>query len=161
MKTWLGIDPGIKGGLAMIDSEGAVSTSPMPTMQDGKRTVIDIAEVVEWAAHSTSYMCAAIERTHPKPPMGMASAYSFGYTTGQLVGLLQARFVPHVMVPATDWRKKVLAYLSKNASGAITFVGRTYPDVDLRPGRTRKPHDGIAEALCIAHYCRWHSDFRD
>ena len=53
------------------------------------------------------------------------------------------------------WKKVVLAHLpwKGNKKASIDFCQQTYPNVSLlKTSRCRVPHDGLSDALCLAHY---------
>ena len=53
------------------------------------------------------------------------------------------------------WKKTVLAGTAKDKDAAIEYCRRAFPQVSLLPGpRCRKPHDGMADALCLLEYGR-------
>jgi crossover junction endodeoxyribonuclease RuvC len=146
----VGIDPGQTGGLAYIDTEGASSWAvPMPVA--GKE--IDghaIADMLRNWGPDTVY----IERVHSMPGQGVASTFKFGMGYGVIIGICDALGLPYRLITPQAWKKRVLAGTAKDKDAAISFVRRAYPHVDLTPGAKRKPHDGIADALCIAEFGR-------
>jgi len=62
--------------------------------------------------------------------------------------------IPYEVVRPRIWQKVVLCGIE----GADTKVKsvlkcqRRLPDLDLTPGKKRKPHDGLADAACMALY---------
>ena len=50
--------------------------------------------------------------------------------------------------------KKVLKYTGNDTKAeSILFCKRKFPNVDLTPTeRSKKPHDGLSDALCMAYY---------
>ena len=73
---------------------------------------------------------------------------------GDLLGILEALGIPYRLVTPQAWKKTVLAGTTKDKSAAVQFCRRAFPGVSLTPGRKRVPHDGMADALCLAEYGR-------
>jgi crossover junction endodeoxyribonuclease RuvC len=145
----IGIDPGKKGGIAVIDGKGQESLVwPMPLA--GKE--IDwtrVADLLEWNGPKFAY----VEKVHAMPGQGVTSMFSFGKNFGGLLGVLGALEIPLTLVTPQAWKKKVLAGTSKDKDAAVDFCRRRYPQVNLlATERSRVPHDGMADALCIATY---------
>lgn len=144
----IGIDPGQKGGLAYVSGHHAEGV-PMPLA--GKE--IDVGRVV-MLLQTNGIELVVIERVHAMPKQGVKSTFTFGYGLGVVVGAVQALGIPLRWVTPQAWKKVVLAGTAKDKDAAVAFVTQAYPTVDLMPGRTRTPHDGIADAVCIAEYGR-------
>jgi crossover junction endodeoxyribonuclease RuvC len=56
-------------------------------------------------------------------------------------------------VSPRKWKNEVLDS-GHDKAGAISIVERIYPNVNLTPKGKRVPHDGMADAMCIAHYLK-------
>lgn len=147
----IGIDPGLKGGIAVVPVHRvkAAVAYPMPLEADGKN--IDwraVAEIIsKWAGP------VYVERVHAMPKQGVSSTFKFGMGFGGLLGVCGAFGRRTIQVTPQSWKKRVLsAYEERDKAAAIDYAQKTYPWVSLTPGRTRKPQDGLADALCIASY---------
>ena len=87
--------------------------------------------------------------------------FNYGRGYGQLIGMFQTMDLPFALVAPRTWKRSVFVFEQKvDKTTACDYVHDNYPGVGLFPGRARKPHDGIAEAVCIAVWCRDHSQFR-
>ena len=73
---------------------------------------------------------------------------------GILLGILGALKISTVRVTPQAWKKAILAGTKKDKDAAIEYVNMKYPDFELILPRCRKPHDGMADAICIAEYGR-------
>jgi hypothetical protein len=82
--TFLGIDPGKSGGLAMITSDGIDQVFKMP------ETESDIARLFEERIKPAGVSFCYIEKVHSFPGEGVSSSFKFGKNTGLLIGLLLA-----------------------------------------------------------------------
>ena len=141
-------DPGMKGGLAILDTTSGIAlAAPMPTI--GKE--IDYRKIHEAFTTSTPDIIV-IEKVHAMPNQGVTSMFNFGMGYGSLVALASVSKARLVLVPPQMWKKHVLAGTSKDKDAAIQFCDQTYPSINLVLPRCRKPHDGMADAICMAHY---------
>jgi len=153
-KIYIGIDPGKSGGIAMITPEKTYITSMILSGKD-----VDAGAVAEWImANSNGYLercVACIEKVHSLPKQGVVSSFKFGFVTGVMHGIIRTLGIPLHMVTPQAWKKKVLAGTPKDKDAAIDFCRRVYPNVNLlATERSRVPHSGIADALCIAKYAQ-------
>ena len=159
--TYIGVDPGLNGGLAYITSDGKVEAIPMPTIKKkkGQELVLDL--IALWFKKQTWIQVAAIEKVHSMPKQGVASTFKFGAGFGAIQGMFAALGIPYILVPPLLWKKTILAGLDhKEKSTSILYVNRRYPQVNLLPTeRSPKPHDGMAEAICLAEYAKTYSQF--
>jgi crossover junction endodeoxyribonuclease RuvC len=81
--------------------------------------------------------------------------FKFGFVTGVMHGIISTLAIPLYLVTPQAWKKKILAGTAKDKDAAIDYCRRVYPDVSLlATERSRKPHDGMADALCIARYAQ-------
>ena len=155
----LGIDPGLDGAVAWIFPDRAeVRIAPtLPAGKSSKRR-FDVKAMVELLqAHPVDL--AVIEAVSAAPVagrvQGTTSMFGFGRGLGLWEGILAALAIPHVAVTPQAWKKSILAGTAKDKPAAIAFAQGYFPAVSLLPGpRCRVPHDGLADALCLAEYGR-------
>lgn len=143
-----GIDPGMKGGIAILDNEtNQMIAAPTPVL--GKE--LDYRKVFNvLCEHKPSII--VLEKVHAMPGQGVTSMFNFGMGYGALVALSVISNARLVLVTPQMWKKHVLAGTNKDKDAAIQFCNHTYPQVNLIPPRCRKAHDGMADAVCLAHY---------
>lgn len=141
--TFIGIDPGKKGAIAIIYEDGAAEVAPMDAAH--YRTILACVD-----EHTT--VCA-LERVSARPGQGVVSMFSFGESYGYLQGLLDAYQIPYELVTPQRWKKAFEVTGDKNSS--IAVAKRLFPGVSLlRTVNSRKDDDGMAEALLLAEYAR-------
>lgn len=147
MTAVMGIDPGLQGGIAIIGPE--CIAEPMPLMTGGKRVCVEtIRKIVQ--AHDPSLVAVEEQRSFGQ---GRQSAFTSGRNYQAILTVLELFGAPHLVVAPSLW-KSVLRGTKRDKAAAIEFVHRRYPWVDLKPGKCRKDHDGIADAVCIAEWAR-------
>ena len=144
----IGIDPGMKGGIAILDTE-TNQMKAVPTPLIGKE--IDYRRVHE-ALTFYEPSIVVVEKVHAMPGQGVTSMFNFGLSYGAIIALASVSKARLVLVPPQMWKKHVLAGTSKDKDAAIQFCNQTYPSINLVLPRCRKPHDGMADAICMAHY---------
>jgi hypothetical protein len=95
-----------------------------------------------------------IEQVSCGPRDGRVSAFSFGRNFGALLALPELLDIPCVEVRPQVWKAAVLGdRYPHDKAGAIQFVRDHHPLCTmLAKPRSRVPHHGIADAVCIAHY---------
>lgn len=143
--VFIGIDPGIEGGIALIGSD--------IEYQAYKYTSQKLIEVVRALAEQHLEVQAWVEQVHSMPAQGVASTFTFGKGFGQILGILEALNVPTNLVPAGQWKGAIGVTHDKQTS--IRKAQFLFPEVSLlATKRSRKPSDGMAEALLIAEYGR-------
>ncbi|MFJ5538565.1 RuvC family protein [Vreelandella titanicae] len=145
----IGIDPGQGGGISYIAPSGGAGGRPMPLTGkeiDGHGVTAMLRELCPSVVF--------IEKVHAMPKQGVSSTFKFGMGYGLVIGVCEALGIPYRLVTPQAWKKVVLAGTTKDKDAAVSFVRRAYPGVDLTPGKKRVPHDGIADAVCIAEFGR-------
>ena len=146
----VGIDPGRKGAVAILYSTPTswnISAYEMPYVARD----IDVPRLCGLLNGWLDEMEVWIERVHSMPGQGVASTFAFGVGFGVILGVIQAMELPMHLVAPQTWKAEILRDTDKSKEAAIEHVMQTYPGVDLLQGR-RKPHDGMADAICIAEY---------
>lgn len=145
--TYIGIDPGKSGALAILDASGAVQVL-LPFDEQKAR------DALYWAAEEGRAVCC-LERVGARPGQGVTSMFSFGANYGWWQGLLSAFEIPFQLVTPAVWKKAFGVTADKNSS--VEVCKRLFPAADLRrTERSVKQDDGLAEALLLAEYARRH-----
>lgn len=154
----LGIDPGLDGGMVLLDGAHVVESSTTPTQSaaNGKGSDYDMVEIVrliwEW---KVDHIC--LERAQPMPGQGVVSMFRIGLGYGMWQGMAAALQKPLSIVHPKTWQKAIFCDMAKdNTKAASAIVAkRLWPDVDWRrTTRCKGPHDGLTDAACIAEYGR-------
>ena len=163
----IGIDNGAKGAIVVIDGKRrAVQVEPMPVInvgvtrkgKRGTKNILDMVRVLSILAEakrkSKGDIFAVLEHAQVFPGEGRSTAFTAGRGYGALEMALVSLSIPYEIVRPRKWQSEVL----KGIEGAdykarsVLKCRRVFPDIDLTPGRRRKPMDGIADAACMALY---------
>ena len=139
---YVGIDPGLKGGIAIITDDAAMA---YPYSDE---TLRNIARSLT----NESARCC-LEQVHAMPKQGVSSTFKFGVSYGYIKGILEMAGLSYQEIPPQRWKKEFGLNSDKTAS--IDVCKRLFPSVSLRATeRCRTDHDGMAEALLMAEYAR-------
>jgi len=153
MKCYIGIDPGKGGAIAVISDGNVVATTVMILTTKKK---IDLTSMTEWIADVTAVLqpIACVESVSAMPGQGVSGMFNFGYSVGAIHGILAALGIPRHVVSPIKWQRSVLGRTTKgDKTVVVDFVRSAYPSVSLlATDRSRKPHSGIADSICIARY---------
>ncbi len=154
MTLFIGIDPGLSGGLAFRSDE-EMSVLPMPvltiTKSKGVRRVLDLtalANLIDDKTKNQPRIHVFIERVASMPKQGVASMFSFGESYGAIKGIIAANFLPMTLITPQTWKSKLK--VSSNKDDARYRASQLMPRfAHLWP---RRSDDGLAEAALIAFY---------
>ena len=161
----IGVDPGLRGGIAMLTKQQiAVGVVPMAIIRAaGKgRDQYDVPTIVGLfsAAKRKQPTTVYIERLQPLPASiakGVIANYNRGAALWLFIGICSALEIPYVLVSPRVWQREMLAGTpgSDTKQRSILAAQRLFPGVLLLPTeRSRKPSDGLSDALLIAEYGR-------
>lgn len=141
---YIGVDPGKKGGYAIIDN-GAVDVFPW----SDQGFVDNMAD-----AMNCGKCIVAVEKVGAMPGQGVTSMFSFGQSYGFIMGVLRALGISYQLVPPGVWKRE-FGLLRADKQASIETCKQLFPGVSLLPGeQCRKDSDGMAEALLIALYAQ-------
>lgn len=139
---YIGIDPGKKGAMAVIDRSKTV----LFPFSEG-----EYVNALKTLPPQITKAC--LEHVGAMPGQGVTSMFHFGENFGYIRGLLEAFEIPYELVRPQKWKKEFSITGEKNSS--IEVCKRLFPGVDLRrTERCRKDDDNVAEALLMAEYAR-------
>lgn len=150
MSLTIGVDPGLSGAFALLDSYGELlDVDDMPVV--GKHVsvplVVDIFET--WCddpiVGSEPVICV-IEDVHSMPKQGVASSFSFGRSKGVIEGVAAMSDCRMVYVTPAKWKRAM--GLTKDKGAARLMAMERWPK--HREKFKRVKDDGRAEAALIA-----------
>jgi hypothetical protein len=167
-KLWIGIDPGKQGAIVSIDSFNNVETYVMPLiageydLQKLKQFMNQFQEVND--------LHLIIEDVHAIFRASANSSFEFGVGVGIVRMATVMAEIPFTLVQPKMWQKTIFEGVSvikkpgKREEGrgsldtkamALIAAQRLYPKLNLmKSDKSKKPHEGIVDALLIAHYCK-------
>ena len=143
---YVGVDPGKKGGYAVIADDALCGIEVHVWDDDGFVTLMK---------EMSKYRCmACVERVGAMPGQGVNSMFTFGKAAGFIEGVLAALGIGVQLVSPGTWKKE-FSLIGKDKAESIEVCKRLFPGVNLLPSeKCRKDSDGMAEALLMAEYAR-------
>lgn len=146
MIAWIGVDPGTRGAVAVIDGDGGHDFLDWP---GDPSPVVD--KIRSWLL-TYHIRLAALEQVHSMPRQGVSSTFKFGTNYGIWQGILSALSVPYVTVTPRNWQKGlVLPSAGPTPKQRSLAVARSlFPNADL----SRQKDHGRADALLIAWWAK-------
>ncbi len=146
---YIGVDPGKKGGVAIIDGDS------VEVYAWDDQTFVDTMSVCMGRGRARNErVIAAVEKVGAMPGQGVTSMFSFGQSYGFILGVLRALGISYQLVPPAVWKRE-FGLLRADKHASIETCKQLFPGVSLLPGeQCRKDSDGMAEALLIALYAQ-------
>jgi len=152
----IGIDPGLSGGIAILDDLKIFDIYDMPIMSEGKKNKnqlnsAQLVNIIKKNIISNGDTFLIVEQVSAMPGQGVTSMFNFGQTFGSIKGICAALNLPIFFVRPAKWKKHFdLINSSKDASR--TKVIEMYPSIS--PRLTKKKDVNKADAILIARYFR-------
>ena len=151
----IGIDPGLSGGIAILDDLKIFDMFDMPIMSEGKKNKnqLNSAQLVNIIKKHIvlGKTFVIVEQVSAMPGQGVTSMFNFGQTFGSIKGICAALNLPIFYVRPSKWKKHFeLINSSKDASR--TKVIEMYPSISSR--LSKKKDVNKADAILIARYFR-------
>lgn len=152
---YIGIDPGKSGAVVLLMGHRKAEAIRTPLLRGAQYDGPSMVQALRQYPLNAKYV--AIEKVHGMPKQGVVSTFTFGEGYGRWRGILDTLELPHILVTPQRWQKIICAGLSGDAkSRAQQAVVAQLPWLELRPGKVRKPHQGIVDAACLALLARYH-----
>ena len=152
----IGIDPGLSGGIAILDDLKIFDIYDMPVMSEGKKNKnqlnsAQLVNIIKKNIIPSGDTFLIVEQVSAMPGQGVTSMFNFGQTFGSIKGICAALNLPIFFVRPAKWKKHFdLINSSKDASR--TKVIEMYPSIS--PRLSKKKDVNKADAILIARYFR-------
>jgi Holliday junction resolvasome RuvABC endonuclease subunit len=149
----LGVDPGISGGLAIIEiAHGAapslIECIDIPVVGTGAKERIDVAAIRNFIDRRKPFH-ALIERAQAMPKQGVSSSFKYGRAVGAIEAAITLCSIPVEIVEPPAW-KRFWKLPGKDKESARQKALQLFPAAHAVLAR-KKDH-GRAEAALIALY---------
>jgi hypothetical protein len=146
----LGLDPGVRGGLAIVETLNGIATVvsaiEVPTIGTGAKERVDVAAVREWILqHRPDF--AYVERAQAWPRQGASSGFKYGRAVGSLEATIVLCAIPLEIIEPSLW-KRGFRLPRKDKETARQRALDLFPAA--RQWFARKRDHGPAEAALIA-----------
>ena len=153
MKCYIGIDPGAKGAMSIIEEDGEVDV-----IDFAKFGIKGYTSILN--TRKEDIVMVGLELVHSMPGQGVKSMFSFGQRYGEIQGMLQALKVGYELIRPKEWQKTCKVPPKSNKKGIYNAISIIYPDAELL-GARGGVLDGRCDALGIAHQIRRNYNDRD
>ena len=150
----IGIDPGLSGGIAILDNSKVIELFDMPVMPDGKKNKRQLnsallVKLIKDNIKNLEDTVMVVEQVNAMPGQGVTSMFNFGQTFGAIKGICAALGLPIFLVRPAKWKKHFeLINSSKDASR--TKVIEMYPSISEQ--LSKKKDVNKSDAILIARY---------
>jgi crossover junction endodeoxyribonuclease RuvC len=155
----LGVDPGINGGLAVVNWVPAtklyrlVTAIDIPTVGIKAKQRVDIPALAKFVQEYEPDH-ALIERAQAMPSQGSSSGFKYGRAVGAIEAVIECYQVPLTIIEASMWKK--FHGIARAATPSLTKEAGRQRALQLFPeGHSflaRKMDHGRGEAALIALY---------
>jgi hypothetical protein len=151
MQYYLGIDPGRKGGLALIDE---FRNLKYYQLMPYKKTGYDYGQIEELIVNLPEKTTVVIELKPGTMNKSASPTTSFGFHCGVLYGLF---FCHHpVIVSPKEWKKEFEVFRHYKESRQDMKLRSIHAAEQIFKLSFKSTQDGPAEALLLAEYGRRH-----
>lgn len=149
-KAVIGIDPGKKGGVAVLNSSGVLlEIYSMPKTEAG------VCALIRDVSERYKYNIFCLEKAQAMPTQGVTSVFTYGTEYGVLRGAILALGNTLEEVRPVKWKTAIIG--KKTGSDKTLSIAKAenlFPNIELIPKGCRVPQDGRAEAALIAEWAR-------
>ncbi len=148
-KIIIGIDPGLTGGIAVLDSKSKelISLADMPVIPEGGRKKVSghgLATIIGGYGRQQVAM-VYLEKVGARPGQGVVSMFNFGRSYGAVEATIAVLGLPLTYVAPQSW-KRAAGLLRADKDASRGRVLDLYPNADVH----RKKDTGRADAVLIA-----------
>ena len=150
----IGIDPGVSGGISILENKKVIEVFDMPTMIDGKKNKrqvngSQVTNIIKENVHANKETIVVVEHVNAMPGQGVTSMFNFGQSFGVIKGVCAALSLPIYFVRPTKW-KKHFNLIKTNKEAGRTKAIEVYPEISGK--LSRKKDSNKADAILIARY---------
>ena len=153
----VGIDPGLKGGIALYKPEELIAhrtpTIEVDFVKKGKKTKradMDLEGARKILNRDDIYH-VFLEQVNAMPGQGVTGMFRFGQNLGHWQGLLTGLAIPYTMVRPQVWKRHV-GLIGSDKESSIEYARELWPDHAKAEFKYKKADEGRAEAALIAKY---------
>ena len=150
----IGIDPGITGGISVLENKKVIEVYDTPTMIDGKKNKrqvngAQVSNIIREKINQGKDIIVVVEHVNAMPGQGVTSMFNFGQSFGVIKGICSALNLPIHFVRPTKWKKYFnLINSEKDASRTRAIEIFPYFSTQL----SRKKDSNKADAILIASF---------
>ena len=150
----IGIDPGLSGGIAILDNSKVIELFDMPVMPDGKKNKRQLnsallAKMIKDNIKNLEDTVMVVEQVNAMPGQGVTSMFNFGQTFGAIKGICAALGLPIFLVRPAKW-KKHFELINSSKDSSRTKAIEMYPSISEK--LSKKKDVNKSDAILIARF---------
>tara|TARA_B100001121_G_scaffold309887_1_gene338462 strand:+ start:191 stop:682 length:492 start_codon:yes stop_codon:yes gene_type:complete len=150
----VGIDPGLSGGIAILENNKVLKLFDMPVMAEGKKNKkqlnsAQLVDIIKDNISSGEDIAIVVEQVNAMPGQGVTSMFNFGQTFGAIKGVCAALNLPIFFVRPSKW-KKYFELINSSKDSSRTKVIEMYPSLSNQ--LAKKKDVNKSDAILIARY---------
>ena len=150
----IGVDPGVSGGISILENKKVIEVYDMPTMIEGKKNKrqvngSQVTNIIKENVDTNKETTVVVEHVNAMPGQGVTSMFNFGQSFGVIKGVCAALSLPIYFVRPTKW-KKHFNLIKTNKEAGRTKAIEVYPEISGK--LSRKKDSNRADAILIARY---------
>ena len=150
----IGIDPGLSGGIAVLDDLKIYDIFDMPIMSEGKKNKnqlnsAQLVNIINEHVLKNEDTFVIVEQVSAMPGQGVTSMFNFGQTFGAIKGVCAALGLPIYFVRPSKW-KKHFELINSSKDSSRTKAIEMYPA--LSNDLSRKKDVNKSDAILIARF---------
>ena len=150
----IGIDPGLSGGIAVLENNQVLSIFDMPVMSEGKKNKrqlnsAHLVSLIKENIKPSEDVAVVVEQVNAMPGQGVTSMFNFGQSYGILKGICAAMQLPMYFVRPTKW-KRYFNLINSEKDASRTRAIEIFPYFSSH--LSRKKDSNKADAILIASF---------
>jgi hypothetical protein len=155
-------DPGIFGGLVLLDRGRISKAYKMPIVKEGDNHRVDPLSIV-YCLQESQPQVVVMELPQFRPGSSAQSLGTTGINWGILYGVIKAQGIPIVTVHASVWTQKLHSLdkrcheIEDTKAKAKLVFDKLYPAGHGNP-KIKADHDGVIDAALIGFWWLWENN---
>jgi len=150
----IGVDPGVSGGISILENKKVIEVYDMPTLIEGKKNKrqvngSQVTNIIKENVDTNKETTVVVEHVNAMPGQGVTSMFNFGQSFGVIKGVCAALSLPIYFVRPTKW-KKHFNLIKTNKEAGRTKAIELYPEISGK--LSRKKDSNKSDAILIARY---------
>lgn len=169
MKYYIGIDPGVKGCISIVDETGKFVESFFLLKNTKNVDAVEISNTLLNLSKYEDNCHVIIENIHAIFGSSAKGTFNFGFIAGLIEGVIATIGLPYTKVNPKIWQKEMFRgvnVMTKPSTTGKTQVidtkkmsflasHRIFPTVDLRrTSKCKNEDDNFSDSLLMAEYGR-------
>jgi crossover junction endodeoxyribonuclease RuvC len=146
MSLYLGVDVGLTGGIAILDSDQGLKC----LFRFDKQDPLQIFQAALWGVGAEELL-VAVEAVGPRNGQDMSSMFNFGISYGKVLGFCAAHELDTCLYSPQAWQK-YLPQAGTPKERVRLFIEQKYGFDGFIFEGCRVPHQGCMDAVAIATY---------